>query len=839
MNKYDHIIVPEQIKESINYSPRGIGGDSSSIPNRNRIEHAQYLENQFDTVRAENDAIIEDVRAISLPARTGTYIEFSGAPTYDLVSKSLEDQKAGIRLLNIREVETSEGHEQTLATIYVPHGKESKLLNKLHKYATENLANGKPKNDRLFRSINSINIALLEALWTDNRQTFPSNINDWYEVWIRINEEEDATSQQNQFITTLNDLNISYKENSILTFPERAVFLVYANKEYLAKLLCCSDQLAEMKSGRILAGFLLEQCRTEQSEWVDELNSRVRIDRNSNSVVCVLDSGVNNGHPLLAGVIPTNNCGTVVGEGVADRDGHGTRMCGTVAYGDMAVSLESRRQIEINSHIGSVKLYPHNNPNPKESWGYLTMQAVSTTEIIFPRKQISYCMALTAEESEHGKPTSWSGAVDSVAHNNGNNSRLFLISAGNIGDINNTDKEIITNYPNSNSLRQIQNPAQSWNGLTVGAFTNIVSANSSELQGFERVAPSGGISPYSRTSILWEKSSLIKPEIMFEGGNLYKTNDDFIPFSSHQDLEILTTNKNYQISNYFDIINATSAATALASNFAGRLQAKYPHLWAESIRGLIVHSARWTQSMIEQFPARNRGDMERRLRHCGYGVPSEDRALFSTENGITYIAQEIIQPFIKERGSNEAKINEMHFFKLPWPKEILEQLSEIGVAMRITLSYFIEPAPGEIGWKDKYRYASCGLRFDVNVENEDQRAFQLRINKLIEAEENEERGKNDSTRWLIGTENRNRGSIHSDELRLTAAQLATCNLISVFPIGGWWKTRKNLKKYNNRIRYSLIVSLDTPAENIDLYTVIKAKIESIIRIPIEIPITNS
>ena len=68
--------------------------------------------------------------------------------------------------------------------------------------------------------------------------------------------------------------------------------------------------------------------------------------------------------------------------------------------------------------------------------------------------------------------------------------------------------------------------------------------------------------------------------------------------------------------------------------------------------------------------------------------------------------------------------------------EILEQLAETNVTMRVTLSYFIEPAPGEIGWKDKYRYASCGLRFDVNKEDEDQTTFQSRINKLIEAEEN-------------------------------------------------------------------------------------------------------
>lgn len=30
----------------------------------------------------------------------------------------------------------------------------------------------------------------------------------------------------------------------------------------------------------------------------------------------------------------------------------------------------------------------------------------------------------------------------------------------------------------------------------------------------------------------------------------------------------------------------------------------------------------------------------------------------------------------------------------------------------------IEPSPGEVGWKYKYRYASCGLRFDVINSNE-------------------------------------------------------------------------------------------------------------------------
>lgn len=840
MNKYEHIIIPQGIKRDMDYSSMG-GGGRPFIPERNRQEHAQYLQKRFDAIKAENTEVKQQMTALSLPARRGTYLEFSSTLGYDLVSKSLENQKKNIQLLNIRQVTTEDDQKQTFATIYVPHGKENVLLDKLHKYATEE-CNGKPKNDTLFRSIEDVKLALLEALWTDNQKDFPTERNDWYEVWIRISGIEKATINQqcNRFKTSLQNLHIPYKKDSILTFPERAVFLVYANKTSLANLLACSDQLAELRMGRALTGFLFNENRSEQQEWVDDLCSRIQINNDTSSVVCVLDSGVNNGHPLLEPIIPEKNCDDVVGEGIADRNGHGTRMCGTVIYGDMSSYLANNQKIQIENQIGSVKLLPHNRPNPKEIWGLLTEQAVAKTEIIFPKKNICYCMAITAEDSEQGKPTSWSGAVDSIAYNNGNIGRLFIVSAGNIRDINFLDKDIINAYPNNHSLRKIQNPAQAWNALTIGAFTNIVAPNSQKLGGYDRVAPVGGISPFSRTSCLWGKADVMKPDVMFEGGNLYKTNIPELPFSNHQDLELMTTNRNYQKSSYFDTINATSAATALASNFAGRLQAKYPHLWAESIRGLIVHSAKWTSTMEEQFPVikGNRADMERRLRHCGYGVPSEERAFYSTENSFTYIAQEIIQPFIKERGDNAPKMNKMHFFELPWPREILEQLAETNVTMRVTLSYFIEPAPGEIGWKDKYRYASCGLRFDVNTENESEKAFTSRINRAIEAEENEERSKNDSKRWLIGADNRNRGSIHSDELNLTAAQLATCNLIAVYPIGGWWKTRTNLKKYNEKLRYSLIVSLDTPTENIDLYNAVKTKIETVTSTKVEIPIKS-
>jgi hypothetical protein len=57
--------------------------------------------------------------------------------------------------------------------------------------------------------------------------------------------------------------------------------------------------------------------------------------------------------------------------------------------------------------------------------------------------------------------------------------------------------------------------------------------------------------------------------------------------------------------------------------------------------------------------------------------------------------------------------------------------------MRITLSYFIEPGPGEIGWKNKCRYPSHGLRFHLNSPGESKDEFVDRINKTTREDEKE------------------------------------------------------------------------------------------------------
>ncbi|HAF36709.1 MAG TPA: hypothetical protein DCG88_22465 [Sphingobacterium sp.] len=455
----------------------------------------------------------------------------------------------------------------------------------------------------------------------------------------------------------------------------------------------------------------------------------------------------------------------------------------------------------------------------------MTAQAIARAEIQNPNMVLVYCMSVTSTEDVNvGRPSSWSGAMDNLAYGEGENQRLIIVSAGNI-----RDDESWQNYPYSNFISSVQNPAQAWNAVVAGAHTEKVQVTDPNFQNHSLVAHEGELSPYSSTSLIWERNSPVKPDVVFEGGNLLKAPDNNI--TSHEDLELLSTSKSIQIKP-FDTVNATSAAAAQASWFAAKVAFEYPNAWAETIRGLMIHSADWNNAMRNQHEKQNnKRDITNLLRTFGFGVPNLDKALYSQESALTFIAQETIQPFsYKEGSSSDTETNEIHFFDLPWPSDLLLEMGQTPVKLRITLSYFIEPGAGDIGWKDKYRYQSHGLRFDVNNIGENEDDFRKRVNKAAREEDEEVNGNAGSNRWVIGTNNRSSGSIHSDFWEGTAADLATCNHIAIYPVIGWWRERKHLGKVENKTRYSLIISLETPAQDVELYTTVRTMIE----VPIEI-----
>ena len=165
------------------------------------------------------------------------------------------------------------------------------------------------------------------------------------------------------------------------------------------------------------------------------------------------------------------------------------------------------------------------------------------------------------------------------------------------------------------------------------------------------------------------------------------------------------------------------------------------------------------------------------------------------------------------------KMNEMHLHELPWPKNVLEQLGQTPVRLRVTLSYFIEPNPGRRGWKKRHRYASHGLRFDLKAPTESKDEFRKRLNKqALDEGEDKPNASGSSTEWFVGESARSKGSIHSDIWEGTAADLAERGAVGIYPVSGWWKDQPNRDRSQVGARYALIVSIETEVEGVDIWT---------------------
>ncbi len=808
------------------------GGGSRNTKPRDRLEHSERISAQFEQAWSESAKSMEARLAVALPTADGRYLEFASSQGYDLVTKSLENITCGIRLMNVREVGIP---PVTYATVFVPNSQEGYFLKKIQEYAHEvTPIKGNPKHKNLVESIEDVRLALVKSFWQDPPTLQPGNTPLWCEIWL----SKDDMDTENTFRNLCESLGIACGAGSI-SFPERRVLAAEVSSDHLATFIESFSHIAEFRRVKETARFFLEESNLDQVAWVDDLVARLSVSNDSPVSVCILDTGANNGHPLLESVLSDEDRQSCEPAwGVDDHHGHGTEMCGVVAYGDLKRALESRLPVRIDHRLESVKILPPTGTNDDKLFGYLTAQAIGRAEISAPMRHRIVCMAVTYDDpgfrgepveddrKYRGRPSAWSAAIDELASGyvDGEH-RLFVLCAGNTDDL-----ADLSAYPHSNLTNSIQDPAQSWNALTVGACTELTTITDPALIGHEVVARPGSISPYTTTSLTWETGKWpSKPDIVMEGGNCVRNPGDGFVSGCH-DLSLVTTY--YRHTNYqFTHFSCTSAATARAAHMAAQIQYLYPDAWPETVRALMVHSAEWTTVMKEQFQqgkAAKSGYADL-LRICGYGIPNLTRARECAENSLTIISQAEMQPFTKENGTYRS--NEMHLYELPWPRETLLELGDVAIAMRITLSYFIEPGPGELGWQNRYRYQSHALRFDLNRPGESKEAFISRINRAAREEDDDRKHPSDD-RWTIGSQARSRGSIHSDMWEGTAADIAACNNIGVFPVIGWWRERPTEDRWNRRARYSLVVSLRTQVEETDLYTPVLNKL----RIPVEIAV---
>lgn len=738
----------------------------------------------------------------------GFYLEIDLPMSGRAALDQLADRRQHMELVAVHEP-TQPGAPIT-ASVFLPQSAQAYYLRKVEAYRDVDTDRGRPRNEPLVSRMETVRLATARSLFTDHDDLFPQAADEqvWWEVWLRDGRREN-------FEHIAEALNITLRTHAV-RFPERVVMLALASTAMLDRMIAHSDVVAELRRAKDTPSFFMGLGGAEQRDWSDELLGRVRPPQ-FDIAVCILDSGVRRTHPLIEPALAVEDWHTVKPAWGSDDtpawSGHGTRMAGVGLYGDLVPLLVGGDPVPLPFRLESVRILPpEDEANDPELYGSITAEAIARAEVQAPERRRAIAMAVTSASPARGRPTSWSAAIDQLCFEE-EQRRLIVLSAGNIGD-----DLMPAEHLTRNDLEAVDDPSQAWNALTVGAFTEKVDIIDTDFAGYAPIAPVGELSPRSRTSVVWDRQWPVKPEVVFEGGNL--AHDGVLPGEPIDDLQILTTFYRPEL-RHFTTLGDTSAATAHAARMAGLILSARPELWPETVRALIVHSAEWTPTMRARIDACNgaKGEIQALVRRYGYGVPDLGRALLSTVNDLTLIVEDELQPFQREGGA-AAKTRDMKLHRLPWPKEQLAALGAAQVELRVTLSYFIEPNPGERGWTRRHRYASHGLRFRVKSATETVDEFRARINQAARDEE-EGAPAGGGEEWLLGTF-RDRGSLHADFWSGSAADLAERDAIGVFPVGGWWKEKPYLERVDALARYALIVTMRAPGVDVDIFTPVEA-----------------
>nr|WP_301273356.1 S8 family peptidase [Acetobacter okinawensis] len=668
----------------------------------------------------------------------------------------------------------------------------------------------RPHNFLLFETAERFDRSILADYWTDDEAHLPlAAAKAEWEIWTRRNLDT-------AFLSAAEEIGVDF-EGGVTRFVDVDVRTVIGTRRDVERLIEESAAVVELRGANSLVPPAEIVSETARARGVVTATERIQPAEQGAPVVTLLDTGVNRRNPLLSASLPASRCHVAAsGWNVNDTDGHGTKMAGVALYGDLGHILNGSGKVTLDIALESVVVSAPGNPTRLPAREALATAVDIVEQVNLPR---IFCLAATAVgEAEDGRPTSTSATLDALAYGDGQSTRLICTAVGNV-QTSGARPYRVSQYATQNIDHGVQSPAQALNALSVGAITNKCSTKT-------LLAPQGGLSPTSRTTRAWQVTHPRKPDIVMEGGNHFinvggRTSIPHIP-------DMVTTTSR-DLARLVTVTGETSAATAAAARLACRTRARYPLMRAETIRALMINSARWTDEMeklrLEHLATglSNSHAAEQVLKCFGWGIPDEERLFWSADDALTMVIEDTLRPF--ELVKSYVRMAEMKSFRLPWPDQALKELGATPVEMRCTLSYFVEPDPVEFAQGRRELYASHRLKFDLKRHGETDDQALGRFNREVEAEP----GSADDAGWVLGPKLRARGSLQQDIWKGPAYQLRERDLLMVAPNRGWW-ARRTHRRYDRDVQFSLVVTITTPKVRNSLWAEAMSKVEASIRL---------
>lgn len=381
-------------------------------------------------------------------------------------------------------------------------------------------------------------------------------------------------------------------------------------------------------------------------------------------LVGIIDSGVND-HPLLEDVL-VESVGIPPALGTADEHGHGTKVAGIAAYGDI------RERIAANSFDAPVRLISARVVNsdgrfddilmlPEQMRAAITSLADKGCRVIN--------MSLGDKDLKPyagGRASSWASELDTLARER---DLVIIVSAGNAATglkapWGPKDDAIITSYPDyiTSPENRLIDPAIAANIITVGALAhaNGLSDTASNDPQTQHVALRNEPSPATRSGP--GINDAIKPDFCDYGGTVIFDGhaNRLVDGSRSVSAGMLTLNPDY-LQSLFTGATGTSYAAPRVAYKAALLVTRYPTASANLIRALLGLSADLPEEAIRRIePALEKGKpATAKVRKClGYGVPDLAHSLASADERAVLLADR-----------QDLELDQVALYAIPIPKD--------------------------------------------------------------------------------------------------------------------------------------------------------------------------